>query len=393
MSSAAYFFSLLLLLIEFLDEIVFGVREAAWPLIRDDLSLTYAQVGLLLGLPGILGNLLEIPLGVLGDVWSRRAIVLAGGLCFATALLLIGSATSFTMLLLGFILFYPASGAFVALGQATLMDLDPARHEQSMARWNLAGSLGNVAGPLMLGGAALLTLGWRSLFLLFALLTLGMVFLVARHPFPRPDDTPEETGLHVGLRGVWAALRQRKILRWLLLLECADLMGDILLGFLALYFVDVVGVSATTAGLAVALWVGVGLIGDALLIPLLARVQGLSYLRLSAAVTMLLYIAFLLVPSLGLKLILMTLLALANSGWYPILQGQLYAAMPGRSGTVMTLGSIAGIVAGFLPLGLGRVAEQGSLSLTMGLLLIGPVVLLVALPRPEPTASAECPTP
>ena len=34
----------LYLLIEFLDELVFGVGEAAWPLIRDDLGLNYVQI-------------------------------------------------------------------------------------------------------------------------------------------------------------------------------------------------------------------------------------------------------------------------------------------------------------------------------------------------------------
>ncbi len=42
----------ILLLIEFLDELVFGAGEAAWPLIRDDLALSYDQIGLLLGIPG-----------------------------------------------------------------------------------------------------------------------------------------------------------------------------------------------------------------------------------------------------------------------------------------------------------------------------------------------------
>ncbi|HEX6606012.1 MAG TPA: MFS transporter, partial [Chloroflexia bacterium] len=65
-------FSLTLLVVEFLDEFVFGAREAAWPLIRDDLGLSYAQVGVLLGLPNIVGNLVEPVLGILGDVWRRR---------------------------------------------------------------------------------------------------------------------------------------------------------------------------------------------------------------------------------------------------------------------------------------------------------------------------------
>jgi len=45
-------------------------------------------------------------------------------------------------------------------------------------------------------------------------------------------------------------------------------MLDILYGFLALYFVDVVRVSPAFAALGVAVWTGLGLLGDFLLIPL-----------------------------------------------------------------------------------------------------------------------------
>src|SRR5437588_4799896 len=72
-------FALTLLLVEFLDELVFGVREAAWPLMRDDLRLTYTQVGVILSAPGVVGNLIEPSFGILGDVWTRRTLVLAGG--------------------------------------------------------------------------------------------------------------------------------------------------------------------------------------------------------------------------------------------------------------------------------------------------------------------------
>ncbi len=46
-------------------------------------------------------------------------------------------------------------------------------------------------------------------------------------------------------------------------------MLDVLLGFLALYFVDVAGFSSSQAGLGVAVWTGMGLLGDFLLILLL----------------------------------------------------------------------------------------------------------------------------
>ena len=147
------------LLIEFLDELVFGVGEIAWPLIRDDLNLTYTQIGLLLSLPGIIAAFIEPFIGVLGDVWRRRALIIIGGILFTLSLFMTSASYSFVFLLYSFILFNPSSGAFVNLSQANLMDSDPSRHEQNMARWTFAGSIGVLTGPLLLGLFVYLGLG------------------------------------------------------------------------------------------------------------------------------------------------------------------------------------------------------------------------------------------
>jgi FSR family fosmidomycin resistance protein-like MFS transporter len=380
-------FTFTLLAIEFLDEFVFGAREAAWPLIRTDLGLSYAQVGLLLGLPSLVSSLVEPFLGILGDVWRRRVLVLGGGVVFALALLLTALSQDFLVLLISFIIFYPASGAFVTLSQATLMDTDPARHEQNMARWTFAGSLGVVAGPIALGAAAMLGLGWRELFLAFAGLTLIPLAMVYRFRSAIGQRGSERTDFKAGVVDALRALRRGEVLRWLTLLQFSDLILDVLLGFLALYFVDVVGATPAQAGLAVAVWTGLGLLGNLLLIPLLERVRGLRYLRMSAVVELVLFPAFLLVPSFWAKLVLLGLLGFFNTGWYSILQAQLYSAMPGQSGTVMTVGNVFGLVGGLIPLGLGLVAERFDLMVTMWLLLLGPVALLVGIPKREGTSA------
>jgi FSR family fosmidomycin resistance protein-like MFS transporter len=373
-------FALVLLLIEFLDEFVFGLEQAAWPLIRDDLQLTYFQIGLLFSLPALIASVIEPVLGVLADTRWRRALVLGGGLGFALACALTGLAPDFVVLLLSFVLFFPSSGAFVSLAQATLMDTDPARHEQLMARWTLAGSLGVVAGPLLLGAAVWLGLGWRGAFLLFVPLALALTFLTARFPFPQTEAASHES-LAAGFRAAFRALRRLEVLRWLILLEFSDFMLDVLLKFLALYIVDVAGGTPEQGALAVAVWTGVGLLGDALLIPLLERVRGLTYLRLSAALTLVIFPAFLLAPTYEFRLGLLALLGLFNSGWYAILQGRLYSTLPGQSGTVIAVNALFGLVSGFIPAALGWVAEQFSLAVMMWLLLLGPVVLLIGLGR------------
>lgn len=388
----------LLLLIEFLDEFVYGAREAAWPLIRSDLNLTYAQIGVLLGLPGIVSGLLEPLIGILGDIWKRRLLILGGGAAFALSLLLTGVSRSYGVLLVAFMLMYPASGAFVSLSQATLMDLAPHRHEWNMARWTFAGSVGVVLGPLVLGSALALALGWRAVFTGIATITVVVVVVASvsraigsasmpgsRQP-PRVGGAVSDaqprllTPLLAGLEGAIHALQRRDVLRWLTLLQFSDLMLDVLLGYLALYLVDVVGVAATQASTAVAVWTGLGLLGDFLIIRLLTRVDGLRYLRVSAAAELALYAAFLFVPGFGAKLLLLGLLGLLNAGWYAILQAQLYTAMPGQSGTAMAVNNIFGLVGSLIPLGLGLVAQRWGLSVALWLLTLGPMALLVGIP-------------
>ena len=372
------------LLIEFLDELVFGVGEAAWPLIRNDLGLNYFQIGLALALPGVLGNVIEPFLFILGDVWKRRAVILLGGLFFTLSLLLTGVSKTFYLLLFSFILFNPASGAFVSLSQASLMDSNPVRHEQNMARWTFAGSLGVMLGPLLLGGLALADWGWRPAYWILASFSTLILFAAfKRLPGAQSasDDFPSLRTFLKSLRTALSALRNRLVLRWLILLEFSDLMLDILHGFLALYLVDVMNLSFANTAFVLTFYTGIGLIGDFLLIPFLERVKGLDYLRVSVIAECILLPLFLLSSILWLKLALLAFIGLFVVGWYAILKANLFSSMQGQSGTAQALGSVSGIIGKLIPLGIGLAAQAYGLQTAMWLLLAGPVALLIGLPR------------
>ena len=135
------------------------------------------------------------------------------------------------------------------------------------------------------------------------------------------------------------------------------------------------------------MWTGVGLVGDLLLIPLLERVRGIRYLRVSALAVLALLPVFSLAPDFSGKLVLLGALGFFNAGWYAILQAGLYSAMPGQSGTALAVKNVSGLIAGFIPLALGLIAQRLGLQAAMWLLLIGPVALLVGLPRREPSSS------
>ncbi|HEX2994413.1 MAG TPA: MFS transporter, partial [Anaerolineales bacterium] len=311
------------LLIEFLDELVFGIGETAWPLLRDDLHLSYTQIGLLLSLPGIIAAFIEPFIGILGDVWRRSALIIGGGILFTVSLFMTSVSYSFLFLLASFILFFPSSGAFVSLSQANLMDADTSRHEQNMARWTFAGSLGVLTGPLLLGLFVYLGLGWRGTYALLASLSTLCLLVALRYLPPDRVSVPSLPSLRVvfdGFRLAFSALKRADVWRWLILLEFADLMLDVLFSYLAIYFVDVARVTETQAGIAVTVWLAMGLITDFLFIPLIDRQKdSLRYLRLTALFELFAFTVFLLIPGFIPKLVFVIAVNLFNTGWYPIL--------------------------------------------------------------------------
>ena len=379
------------LAIAFLDELVDGVVSAAWPQIRTDLDLDYVQIGLILSVPGLASVAIEPLIGLFGDMGHRRRLLIAGGILYCLSLVLFAVSPGFIALLIAWLIFFPASGAFVSLSQASLMDFDLKRHAQNMARWNFFGSVGNVAGPLLLVAAAGLMVGWRGAVLGCALFSLLMLATAIRLPARaiRPNPNHDAQSFAQAVQTAIQALRQFDIARWQVLLQASDLMLDLFKSFLALYMVDVVGVSETSAALVLAVWIGAGLFGDFVLIPMLERVPSLRYLRFSVLAVLLVYPAFLLAPGLPMKLALASLLGFATAGWYPILQSRAYSSLPERSGTIVAIGNVFGLVAAVLPLGLAAVAANWGLNVAMWLLLIGPLAVGVGTsirPRGNPIA-------
>jgi MFS transporter, FSR family, fosmidomycin resistance protein len=418
------------LAVELVDELAGGVKSAALPLIRRDLGLSYGQIGLLESAPLLLGSIMELPLGILaGRGRRRRRAVLIGGAAFILTLAGAAVARSFAALLAAFILFFPASGAFVGLTQSGLMDADPGRREHHMARWELAGSAGALAGPVLVIAVLAAGGGWRPAYLALAAAAAVAWAGVARNPpaaaparrpasdgpadmaapaspspgtaapASPPAGTAAPTSPPPGTAAVrpaprtsrspFTALRQPGVIRWLVLLQVSDLLLDVFTGFLALYLVAVAHASPAQAALAVAIRLGAGLAGDAALIRALNHVSGLVLLRVSAAVCAVLFPAFLLAGGLVPKLLLLGCLSLATAPWYPVLQAELYGSLPDSSGVVVSLSSAAGLLGGAVPLAVGLLAQRFGLAWALACLAIAPPLLLAGLRRPRGRAGQQ----
>jgi len=366
--------------VELLDELIYGLYGATLPYLKTDFALTYTQVGLLFTLPGLIGVMADPFIGLLGDTRHRRALVIGGIVATTIGLLLAGLAQVYGVLLLAFGVLYVASGAYVNLSQATLIDLNPNRAEHTMARWTLLGSIGVAVSPLIVIAAFAIGYTWRSIYLACSLIAAVFVVLLFKQKFESQDGARDESvSLRKLGRSLIAALRNRQMLKWIILTELADFMLDKLLEVTGLYFHDVAGASLAGASAAVAVFTIAGLIGNGLIVPVLEKVRGVRLLRVTAIIVSIAYTAMLLTPIVWIKYVLIGVISFCTAGWFAILRAKCFEVLPGQSGVVIAVTSLANLSSLFVPIVLGSIADAIGLPMAMWLLAIGPVALIIGV--------------
>jgi fucose permease len=249
-----------------------------------------------------------------------------------------------------------------------------------MARWTLLGAIGVTAGPLLMTVLFSFGIAWRGTYVALAVIAALFAVALFQQRFDSHDGAhAEPQAVRVLARSLLNALRQRSLLKWVLLTELADFMLDKLLEVTGLYFHDVAGVSLAGASAAVAVSTVAGLIGSALLVPVLERQTGVRVLRASAVVVLLAYVLFLVVSVIWLKYVLIGVISFGTSSWFAILRAKTFEALPGQSGLVVAVTSLANISSLFVPLLLGGLADAVGLQSAMWLLALGPVALIIGL--------------
>ena len=224
-----------------------GTYAAAWPLIRDDLGLSYAEVGVVLAVPGFVGSALDPLIGAAADTArDERCCSSAGSPLRSRPRSRVGLDRLLDAACC------PADRQPVnrrfrqpRAGNADGPRAGAPRAEHGLV--DLAGSFGYVGGPVILTVALWIGVGWRGALAGLALVALSLTLAARRLPsvFHRDGGS-----LGQSLGAALRALRRREVLRWLAMLEAADLLLDVLFYFLALYLVDVAGWSVVEAAFA-----------------------------------------------------------------------------------------------------------------------------------------------
>jgi MFS family permease len=186
-----------------LSYVVRSVVFALFEPLKRDLHLADAQLGWLASAYVLAFSLAALPAGVIGDLRSRRGVIVGGVLLWSVFTLASGFVTGFGWLVVCRALVGAGAAAFGAGAQSLVADYYPSRGRAVAMGILAAGiTLGGVIG-IWLGGHLEAGYGWRMTLVAVSLPGFALAALSARLPDPlRHSPVPLRAWLRTGLSTV-----------------------------------------------------------------------------------------------------------------------------------------------------------------------------------------------
>lgn len=363
------------LLVRLVDETGAFLAPGTLESFRADLGLSYAQAGAVLA-AGAPGALLGSAFSVAADRHSRRAIAAGGAFGVALSQALFAAGASFWALVAASFVLGVGSTAMVDACDVALVDLAGDDLRSYLARSNLLGTIGDLAGPVLIAGVAAAGWSWRVVFWVGAALTALYGLLLATSSLPAPaalangrtgadgsHDDKEPDGWLASLLSVASDPAVWVIGLVLLLMAPFD---EPLVGFTIALLEQERGASAALATVVA----GVGVSGGLLAFTVLARrFEGADDQRLlmgSVVAATVGAIVIAAVPSVAVAaagaLVVSTALSL---GWLAV-QHRSLVVRPGQAGTTNAVLSTINLLGFWLPAAIGAVADGAGLATAVG---------------------------
>lgn len=354
------------------------------PFLRAEFHLNYTVSGFHLSayalgvvLTGVFGERVTRRLGRRQTFWGGAAGMVVGtlGLIGGWSVLV----TLPSMFVMGL-----SGGLLLITIQAMLADRHGAQRTIALSEANVVASLSGSMGPLALGAAQRLGIGWRSA------LALMVVVLIAAFWAGRRVVIPDAADI-AGMSGPTANLSRTFWLFALIIFVCVAIEWCVLF-WAAEFLVQVIGLSTTAAAIAVSLFLGAMLVGR-LVGSIIARAMPAT--RLLALALGLVAIGF---PILWLahgdviNVIGLCLTGIGVANLYPVSLALAMNAAPHQANVASARLTLCSSLATLtLPFGLGWLADQIGIARAFGVVpgLLGcALVLLIVAQRVPPLGEA-----
>jgi len=215
------------------------------PVLRAELGLDILTIGLVASIPTVVNALFTIPGGLLADRADRLKMIAAGLIVSGAGGALMSQANSAAMLVVFVSLFSIASTLLHPPALSTVSELvEPRFRGKALGFFGSAGTLGIALGPITLG-ILLGTVGWRYVYLMWAIPALLAPFLILRLKLQKTEDS---NGSQPGNRpSDFHMLRNMSLILVLAILGARAMGGNAINTYITPYFTDWLKLDAATA--------------------------------------------------------------------------------------------------------------------------------------------------
>jgi MFS family permease len=171
---------LILVLTHMLVHAAGNMRSTLLPVLEEEFSLTYQQIGLLVAIPSLCQFLLSVPSGMVSDRFGPKKLMAASILIAAVGALLGSVSTTPWMFIIASTLLTFNSTLYHPPAQSYVSDItNPRDRSRAIGIWHSGGTTGVALGPLsvtlLMTGLAF---GWRQIYAFWVIpISLGLVLL------------------------------------------------------------------------------------------------------------------------------------------------------------------------------------------------------------------------
>lgn len=206
---------------------------------QEELGISLVQLSLLSSVPKLLNVLIYIPTGVLSDRYPSQ-ILTASFAITVVASILIPTATTFPMLLIGFILLSVGSTLYHPPSLKMASEYSATKVTQAMGIHNIGSSLGFAAGPLLLA-YFMATSTWKHTFYVWGALTVLMTLMT--FAYTRKNLHAAESARSFNLLKGIRVLLTKQYLLVIGISTLVEALFNILVMFVPAYFTIELGLS------------------------------------------------------------------------------------------------------------------------------------------------------
>lgn len=220
------------------------------PQITTEFQIDYGTAGIVLSVLMIAYAIMNIPGGALADRIGERLVLVSGITIALVGIGIVIIAPSFSIFLIGTVLFGVGSGMFGTTGTTILSDTYPDHDTIAIGFSQAIGSIGTIVLPVVAGFIGIM-LGWRIGvgYVLPGLLVLSIGLWIV---------VPERTSAQVstGNESLWSTIRRvasvfvdYTLISIIVALACIGFVYQGLTGFLPMYLIEIKGFTQGEASL------------------------------------------------------------------------------------------------------------------------------------------------